>query len=168
MCSSPANSCNRSGSIPGGDIKDRPTLYDADIERYGRASDDAASICERLIDYDIRCAADCLRPTYDASAASDGYVSLEVSPHFAGDTSATLSDAERLWSLVQRLNLMINIPATRAGLAAIEVLIAAGINVNVTMREMVVPRPATSQNEAPSEQSRPSSAAMSKVKGARQ
>lgn len=112
---------------------DETELYDSDIERYARSGDDAATIYERLIIEDIQCAADRLRPSYEASAAADGYVSLEVSPHFADDTAATIDDARRLWSLVQRPNLMIKVPATRAGLPAIEALIAAGINVNVTL-----------------------------------
>lgn len=112
---------------------DETDLYDADIERYARAGDDAASIYARLIVEDIQRAADLLRPTYEASNATDGYVSLEVSPHLADDTAVTIDDAKRLWSLVERPNLLIKVPATRAGLPAIEALIVAGINVNVTL-----------------------------------
>lgn len=112
---------------------DATDLYDADIEKYARAGDDAVTIYERLIVDDIQRAADLLRPSYEACAAHDGYVSLEVSPHLANDTAATINEAQRLWSLVERPNLMIKVPATRAGLPAIEALIAAGINVNVTL-----------------------------------
>ena len=108
-------------------------LYDADIDKHARAGEAAATIYERLIVDDIQRAADLLRPAHDASDAHDGYVSLEVSPHLAHDTRATLDEGKRLWSLVERPNLMIKVPATRAGLPAIEALIAAGINVNVTL-----------------------------------
>lgn len=112
---------------------DESARYAADIEQYARAGDDATRIYERLIVDDIRRAADLLRPTYDATDGHDGYVSLEVSPHLAHDTGATIDEAQRLWSRVGRANLMIKVPATRAGLPAIEALIAAGINVNVTL-----------------------------------
>ncbi len=112
---------------------DATDLYDADIQKYARAGDNAVTIYERLIIDDIQRAADQLRPHYDATAARDGYVSLEVSPHLAKDTAATIKEAKRLWSLVERPNLMIKVPATRAGLPAIEALIAAGINVNITL-----------------------------------
>lgn len=112
---------------------DESTLYDVDIYKSTRAGDDAAQTYERLIVDDIRGAADLLRPTYDTSKAHDGYVSLEVSPHLAHDTQATVAEGKRLWSLVERENLMIKVPATRAGLPAIQALIAAGLNVNVTL-----------------------------------
>lgn len=82
---------------------------------------------------DIRDAADLLRPVFDATGGRDGYVSLEVSPHLAHDTRATVEEAERLWRQVDRPNLMVKVPATPAGLPAIETLIADGINVNVTL-----------------------------------
>lgn len=112
---------------------DATNLYDADIDKHARTGADATTIYERLIVDDIQRAADLLRPTYDASDAHDGYVSLEVSPHLAYDTRATLNEARHLWSLVERPNLMIKVPATRAGLPAIEALISANINVNVTL-----------------------------------
>jgi len=88
---------------------------------------------EALAVEDIRGAADVLRPTYDGSGGADGFVSLEVSPHLAGDTAATIADAKRLWRAVDRPNLMIKVPATTAGVPAVEQLIADGINVNVTL-----------------------------------
>ena len=63
----------------------------------------------------------------------DGYVSLEVNPYLANDTTNTVSEARRLWNLVDRPNLMVKIPATKAGIPAIQQAIAAGINVNVTL-----------------------------------
>ncbi len=88
---------------------------------------------EALAIEDIRAAADVLRPVYDGSGGGDGFVSLEVSPHLADDTGGTVEEARRLWREVDRPNLMIKVPATSAGLPAIERLIADGINVNVTL-----------------------------------
>ena len=82
---------------------------------------------------DIRAAADLFRPLYIQSDAGDGYVSLEVSPRLAHDTDGTIAEARRLWKLVDRPNLMIKIPATLAGIPAIQAVIADGINVNVTL-----------------------------------
>ena len=88
---------------------------------------------ERLAIEDIRETADILRPVYDALHGDDGYVSLEVSPHLAHDTEATIQEAKRLRAAVDRPNLMIKVPATPAGIPAIEELIAGGVNVNVTL-----------------------------------
>ncbi len=74
----------------------------------------------------------CARSTND-SMGTDGFVSLEVSPHLAHDTAGTEAEARRLWKAVNRPNLMIKVPATEAGIPAIEALIAAGINVNATL-----------------------------------
>ncbi len=88
---------------------------------------------EALAIEDIRGAADVLRPVFDSSDGADGFVSLEVSPHLAHDTAGTVDEARRLWRQVDRRNLMIKVPATAAGLPAVEALIADGINVNVTL-----------------------------------
>jgi len=82
---------------------------------------------------DIQEAADVLLPVYDSSAGSDGFVSLEVSPTLAHDSEGTIRDARRLWAAVGRPNLMIKVPATPAGIPAVEELISEGINVNVTL-----------------------------------
>lgn len=81
----------------------------------------------------IRDAADVLRPVYERLQKRDGYVSLEVSPKLANDTKATIEEACRLWQEVNRENLMIKVPATKAGFPAITRLISEGINVNVTL-----------------------------------
>ena len=88
---------------------------------------------ETLAVDDIKAAADILRPVYDQSGGHDGYVSLEVSPELAHDTSATIADAMRLWDRVHRPNLMVKVPATDAGIPAIEELTAAGLNINATL-----------------------------------
>ncbi|GAA1954939.1 transaldolase [Catenulispora subtropica] len=82
---------------------------------------------------DVRDAADVLRPAYDASGGQDGRVSIEVDPRLAHQTAATVAEAKQLWWLVDRENLLIKIPATRAGLPAITETLAAGISVNVTL-----------------------------------
>ncbi|GGZ38911.1 transaldolase [Streptomyces poonensis] len=82
---------------------------------------------------DVRAAADVLRPVYDATGGRDGRVSIEVDPRLAHDTAATIAEAKQLAWLVDRPNVMIKIPATRAGLPAITEVIGLGISVNVTL-----------------------------------
>lgn len=82
---------------------------------------------------DIQAAADLLKPVYDNSQFVDGYVSLEVSPDLANDTEASVKEAHELFLKINRPNAMIKIPATKAGIPAIEQLIADGINVNATL-----------------------------------
>ena len=93
----------------------------------------AVEIYERIALDDIRQAADLLRPVFDQTGGRDGYVSLEVSPRLANDTEGTCREARRLWAALDRPNVMIKVPATEAGLPAIETLLAEGINVNVTL-----------------------------------
>ena len=107
--------------------------YDEDIQRLAGENRTVNDIYEALAIEDIRQAADLLRPLYDRTAGRDGYVSLEVSPALAHDTAGTVADAKRLFAATDRANLMIKIPATPAGIPAIESVIAAGINVNVTL-----------------------------------
>lgn len=107
--------------------------YDTAIAALARRGTDAVEIAEVLTVEDVCRAADLFRGVYDASGGRDGYVSLEVSPHLAHDTEATVAEATRLWGRVNRANAMIKVPATRAGLPAIRRLIAAGVNVNVTL-----------------------------------
>ncbi|KAB2856205.1 MAG: transaldolase, partial [Anaerolineae bacterium] len=94
---------------------------------------DAYSIYEKLAIADIQKALDLFRPIYDRSHKQDGYVSLEVSPLIAHDTQTTITEALRLFKVVDRPNLMVKIPSTPAGIPAIEEAIAAGVNVNVTL-----------------------------------
>jgi transaldolase/glucose-6-phosphate isomerase len=118
-----------------------PTIFAkaiADTEEYDTAIArlldlDVTEIYENLAIADIRAAADVLRPVYERTNGDDGYVSLEVSPLLAYDTENTLSEVKRLFSLVDRPNVMIKIPGTPQGLPAIEEAIAAGVNVNVTL-----------------------------------
>ena len=82
---------------------------------------------------DIQAATDLFAPLYKESGGSDGFVSLEVSPYLANATTPTLAQARQLWQRVNRPNLMVKIPATKAGIPAITEAIAAGVNVNVTL-----------------------------------
>ena len=106
---------------------------DAILELSSGKNVDAKVIFESLEVSDIQQAADILRPVYDATSHLDGYVSMEVSPRLAHDTEATLAEARHLWTMVDRPNLMIKVPATPEGLPAIETLISEGININVTL-----------------------------------
>lgn len=107
--------------------------YDDEIADLAQRGVDGPALYETLAVDDIRQAADLLRGVYEDSGGRDGYVSLEVSPHHAHYTAATIVEAERLASRVARPNLMIKVPATDEGLPAIRALIANGINVNVTL-----------------------------------
>ena len=106
---------------------------DALVELQKRKDLDAMRVYEIIAIKDIQDAADILRPVYTNTKMRDGYVSLEVSPFLARDTQGTLKDARRLWKEVNRPNLLVKVPATIEGIAAIEELISEGINVNVTL-----------------------------------
>ena len=82
---------------------------------------------------DVRQAADVLRPSYDASDGQDGFVSFECTPDLADDTDGTIAQALELWRRLARPNVLIKVPATEAGIPAIEELTARGVNVNVTL-----------------------------------
>lgn len=106
--------------------------YDALIQQAPPSEPDA-SVLERLMVRDLTAACDKLRPVYDRTDGADGFASIEVAPSVAGDTAATVEQALRLWTAVDRPNLMVKIPGTRAGLPAIESCLAHGININVTL-----------------------------------
>ncbi|MCU0475224.1 MAG: bifunctional transaldolase/phosoglucose isomerase [Anaerolineae bacterium] len=112
-------------AIGGSDDYDAAILANLDL--------DAKSLYEQLALEDIQHAADLFRPVYDRTEGRDGYVSLEVSPLLAHDTAGTIAEAKRLFASLARPNAMIKIPATPAGIPAIEEVIAAGVNVNVTL-----------------------------------
>jgi len=107
--------------------------YDDAIRALAASGKTSTEICETLILEDIRRAADLLRAVYERLEGRDGFVSLEVAPRLAHDTSASIAEARRLWKAVDRPNLMIKIPATAEGVPAVRALLADGINVNVTL-----------------------------------
>jgi transaldolase len=82
---------------------------------------------------DVRRAADLLHPTYEETDGRDGFISFECTPDLADDTQATIGQALELWDRLARPNVMIKVPATEAGVPAIEELTARGVNVNVTL-----------------------------------
>ncbi|MEO6058387.1 MAG: transaldolase [Candidatus Limnocylindria bacterium] len=107
--------------------------YDELIRSGIGAGHDSRQIFEAIEVADVGDAADVLRSVYDASDGTDGFVSIEVEPDLADDTAATLERARQLWRRLSRPNLLVKIPATPAGLPAIEAAIAEGISINVTL-----------------------------------
>ncbi len=107
--------------------------YDEQLRALIGTRHDPAELFWSLAIQDIRSACDLFAPVYHASQATDGCVSLEVSPLLADDTAGTIAMARDLWERVDRPNVMIKIPGTPAGLPAIEECIYAGLNINVTL-----------------------------------
>ncbi|HJT63250.1 MAG TPA: transaldolase [Candidatus Limnocylindria bacterium] len=107
--------------------------YDELIRSMHEDRADGQAIYEAIAVGDIRDAADLLRPVYVAADGADGLASIEVEPALAEDGEATLRRARELWAAVDRPNIFVKIPATRAGLPAIEAATAEGINVNITL-----------------------------------
>jgi transaldolase len=108
--------------------------YDAQVRSSLAAgeTDPQALFFDLALD-DVASAADVLRPAYDAAGGRDGFVSFECAPDLADDTQATIEQALMLWGRLDRPNVMIKVPATAAGVGAIEELTARGVNVNVTL-----------------------------------
>jgi transaldolase len=94
---------------------------------------DAGEIIQELMIEDIRNACDILKTVYDSTGGADGFVSIEVTPRKAHDTEATIEEVRYVWDRIDRPNLMVKIPATEAGLPAIEQMIYEGRNINVTL-----------------------------------
>jgi transaldolase / glucose-6-phosphate isomerase len=107
--------------------------YDREVRLGVEREWEAQQIFEQLAVADISRAADALRAVWDESQGKDGFVSLEVSPRLAHDTEQTIRDAQHLWKVVARPNLMIKVPATKEGIPAIRALLAEGLNINVTL-----------------------------------
>ena len=107
--------------------------YDEEIASLSKAGKTTAEIYEVLTLQEVGAAADILKPVYDKTNGKDGYVSLEVNPLIASDKDTTISEAKRLFALLNRPNVMIKIPATPEGIAALEECIASGVNVNSTL-----------------------------------
>jgi transaldolase len=124
-------------------VTSNPTIFDHALSHGDAYNEQLAQLALRgvsveeasraITSYDVRWACDVLRPAYEASDGVDGRVSLEVDPRLAGDTEKTIAEARALWWLVDRPNLFIKIPATRAGLPAIAQCLAEGISINVTL-----------------------------------
>lgn len=108
--------------------------YDAGFRAFlARHDADIQETYESQALADIKTAAADLRPVYNRLHGRDGYVSLEVSPYIAYDTSKTIAEARRLWRLVAEPNLMIKVPGTTAGAPAVRQLVEDGLNINITL-----------------------------------
>ncbi|HUG85267.1 MAG TPA: transaldolase [Euzebya sp.] len=108
-------------------------MYDDQVSRLAAEGTSARDILWAVMKADITDACDAFTALYAASDARHGYVSIEVDPAKAFDTDGTIAQARQLWAEVDRPNLLVKVPGTEAGLAAITALIAEGINVNVTL-----------------------------------
>jgi transaldolase len=107
--------------------------YDEQLRKEAGRGSNTKETFWALAERDIKDACDLFREVWDAGAGRDGYVSLEVDPGLAYDTLATYREAIRLHKAVDRPNLMVKIPATKPGLAAIEDVVAKGHSINVTL-----------------------------------
>jgi transaldolase len=107
--------------------------YDEELRRLAADGKDPYAVFEDLAVADIRAACDLFAGLHETTNGGDGFVSIEVHPDLANDTAATIGQAQHLWDRVDRPNLMVKIPGTRAGLPAIRQSIAAGININITL-----------------------------------
>ncbi|MBV9334452.1 MAG: bifunctional transaldolase/phosoglucose isomerase [Solirubrobacterales bacterium] len=109
------------------------TDYDDDLRTLARKNLDSGAIYEEIAIHDVQLAADVLAEVHRASGGRDGFVSLEVAPELAHDTTGTLDQVRAFWQRVDRPNVMIKIPGTPEGAPAIEQALYEGINVNVTL-----------------------------------
>ncbi len=107
--------------------------YDRKIEQMAQRGLSAHDIYQTLVVQDVARACELLKGVYRATGARDGFVSLEVNPHLAGDATAQVGEAGQLFQRVDKRNLLIKVPGTTRGLEATRRLIALGINVNITL-----------------------------------
>lgn len=114
-------------ALAGGDA------YDDQLRELSATTTDAKEIFVDLASTDVSRACDILHPVWERTDGGDGYVSIEVDPRFAFDTSATIEEAVRLHDTIDKPNLLVKIPATEPGLLAIEEMIARGKSINVTL-----------------------------------
>jgi transaldolase len=96
-------------------------------------SSESRSIYDEIAIEDVRNAADVLRPAFEASGGTDGFVNIEPPPQLTAGTQGTIQEARRLHRIVGRPNLMIKVVATEDGVAAVDALIAKGVNINITL-----------------------------------
>jgi transaldolase len=109
------------------------TAYDEEISGLLERDLDAHAIFETVAVRDIQGATDLFRPIYESSEGGDGFVSIEVSPLAARDPHVTTADTRRLWSAVDRPNLMVKIPGTVEAVPVIQQMLTEGININITL-----------------------------------
>ncbi len=121
-------------------VTSNPTIFakalagtDAYDEQIAASDGDAKSVFLDLAMRDVTIACDLLRPVWEATEGGDGYVSIEVDPHLAGHTAATIAQATHFHEAIALPNLLVKIPATTAGVPAIEEMTARGYSINVTL-----------------------------------
>ncbi|KLO31025.1 transaldolase [Mycolicibacter heraklionensis] len=107
--------------------------YDKQLAELAARGADVDAVIRTVTTDDVRNACEVLTQAWEASDGVDGRVSIEVDPRLAHDTDKTVAQAVELWKIVDRPNLFIKIPATKAGLPAITAVLAEGISVNVTL-----------------------------------
>jgi transaldolase len=107
--------------------------YDGQVAELAERGADVDATVRTVTTDDVRKGCDVLTPQWEASDGVDGRVSIEVDPRLAHETDKTIKQAIELWKIVDRPNLFIKIPATKAGLPAIAATLAEGISVNVTL-----------------------------------
>jgi transaldolase len=107
--------------------------YNDDLARLTKDGNDVEHVVFELTTADVREACDLFLPIYESSKGVDGRASIEVDPRLAHDTDKTVEQAKQMHAAVDRPNVLIKIPATKAGLPAITATIAEGISVNVTL-----------------------------------
>ncbi len=108
-------------------------IYDEQMRAVLSRTTDPKEIFVALASRDVADACDLLHPIWESTNGADGYVSMEVDPTFALDVEATLDEAMRLHTEINKPNLLVKIPATKPGLAAIQEMIARGRSINVTL-----------------------------------
>jgi transaldolase len=123
-------------------ISSNPTIFekaiidahacDADIKSMALLGKEPREIYDTLSRRDVQIAADKFRAEYGETDGRDGYVCLEVDPHLAHDTNGTILEVRRLWTALDRPNVLIKVPATLESLPAIKQLTSEGINLNMT------------------------------------
>jgi transaldolase len=121
-------------------VTSNPTIFakalsggDAYDEQIAASGGDARSVFLALAMRDVTGACDLLRPVWERTEGRDGYVSIEVDPNLAGDMAATIAQATHFHKAIARPNLLVKIPATDAGVPAIEEMTARGYAINVTL-----------------------------------
>ncbi|QTV81008.1 transaldolase [Microbacterium sp. NIBRBAC000506063] len=107
--------------------------YDAQVSELAKTGASAEEAVFAATTQDVAAALDVFRPVWESTGHVDGRVSIEVSPDLAHDTEGTIAQAKQLWAEIDRPNLLVKIPATKAGLPAITEAIASGVSVNVTL-----------------------------------
>jgi len=107
--------------------------YDDAVKDLVAKKKSPADVYDVLTTDDVREACDVFRDLYNSTKGADGFVSIELPPKFAKDTEASIQEGLRLWSLVDRPNLMVKVPATDEGIPVVRRLIAEGLNINITL-----------------------------------